>query len=375
MKLGIDAREIQDGVYTGIGRSLYNFIKYFLSQNNDDQLVLFSSKKLRLGPNKRFKNIVIPGNIIILWDQVALPMAINQEQIDIFYSPYYKVPLNAKCIVVRAILDLMYIIYEKYKNNLNFFSESYYKHFGKLYADRSDIILTCSEYSKKDIINIFSVDPEKIKVIPLSVSDIYKTENESGKISAAKAKYGIEGRYIYYIGNFKHHKNVENLIIAFRKILPKFKDLKLVLAGPKTHLYQQYLSLIHVLSIQDSVIFTGKILPEDEPHLLYNGAEVFVFPSLYEGFGIPPIEAMACGTPVISSNLTSLPEVISSAGILVDPFNTDDLAAAISSILSNNSLKDVLIEKGFKLAKKFSQENVSKQYYEFFKKLLRNKDN
>ncbi|MBU4332861.1 MAG: glycosyltransferase family 4 protein, partial [Candidatus Omnitrophica bacterium] len=317
---------------------------------------------------------ILPGNIIFLWDQVALPRAINKEGLDIFYSPYYKVPLNAKCIVVSAILDLMYIIYEKYKNKLNFFSESYYKHFGKLYAERSNIILTCSEYSKKDIIDIFSIDPEKIKIIPLSVSNMYKPENDIEKISNAKAKYGIEGRYIYYIGNFKHHKNVENLIIAFRKLLPKFKDLKLVLAGPKTHLYQQYLSLIKVLSIQNSVIFTGRILPEDEPHLLYNGAEVFVFPSLYEGFGIPPIEAMACGTPVISSNLTSLPEVISSAGILVDPCNTDDLATAISSILSNNSLKGVLIEKGFKRAEKFSQEIISKQYYDFFKKLLKKKD-
>ena len=369
MKLGIDAREIQDGVYTGIGRSLYNFIKYFLSQNNDDQLVLFSSKKLRLGPNKRFKNIVIPGNIIILWDQVALPMAINQEQIDIFYSPYYKVPLNAKCIVVSAILDLMYIIYEKYKNNLNFFSESYYKHFGKLYADRSDIILTCSEYSKKDIINIFSVDPEKIKVIPLSVSDIYKTENESGKISAAKAKYGIEGRYIYYIGNFKHHKNVENLIIAFRKILPKFKDLKLVLAGPKTHLYQQYLSLIHVLSIQDSVIFTGKILPEDEPHLLYNGAEVFVFPSLYEGFGIPVLEAFSCGCPVILSNSSSFPEVAGDAGIYFEPQNKESIFEAISTILNENFDKEYFINKGYAISNSFTWDKTARQTLEIYKKL------
>lgn len=368
MRLGIDAREIQNGVYTGIGRPLANFLEYFASLENDDECVLFSYEYLPVDFGPRVRNVTVKKCATFLWDQISLPEAIRKERIDVFYSPYYKIPLVKPCRMVSAILDLMYLVFEPYSANMSLFAKMYYFTFGKAFAHRSDQILTCSMHSKKDIIRLYGVPADKITVIPLSVGDIYKVEQNFYIVEATKRFWNIKGRYLLYMGNFKLHKNVECIVEAFNYLAAKHPDLHLVLAGPKEHYYETLVKRVDELHLTDRVIFTGKISPEDQPHILYCGAEVFVMPTLYEGFGLPPAEAMACGVPVVSSNTTSVPEVVKDAGLLVDPLDVQAVADAIENILNNPGLRRELVTKGLHYVKEYDAQRISQQTYEFFVK-------
>ena len=196
MRLGIDAREIQNGVYTGIGRPLVNFLQYFSRQTNDDTCVLFSSQRIPFDFGQRITNVVIKEHITIYWDQIILPQAIKKASIDLFYSPYYKIPLNAPCKTVSAILDLMYIFLEEYAKDLGFLRQHYYQTWGKKYAERAFKILTCSLHSKNDIIRFYHVPESKIEVIALSVSHIYHPEGDQNKIIEFKKRFHLPNNYI-----------------------------------------------------------------------------------------------------------------------------------------------------------------------------------
>ncbi|MBI4309968.1 MAG: glycosyltransferase family 4 protein [Candidatus Omnitrophica bacterium] len=371
MRLGIDAREIQDGVYTGIGRPLANFLRYFAALDNDDICVLFSSRKIPVDFGPRVVNVVLEEKFTLAWDQWHLPWAIKKMGIDLFYSPYYKIPLIKFCPTVSAILDLMYLIFEPYQKQLSPLARLYYATLGRLYAHRADKIWTCSVYSKRDIQRVYGVHDSKITVVPLSVSGIYRRETNPGHIEAMRQEWNINGRYILYMGNFKAHKNVENIIHAFAALVPMFPDLKLILAGPKEHTYPRLVKSTQDYHLEDKVLFPGKILEHDQPHLLYSGAEVFVMPSLYEGFGLPPAEAMACQTPVVASNTTSIPEVVRDAGLLVDPNDVSQIAAAIKRILQEEGLAKDLVKKGLEYVKEYDEHKTSQQLYDFFKQTLK----
>ncbi|MBF0571570.1 MAG: glycosyltransferase family 4 protein [Candidatus Omnitrophica bacterium] len=358
MHLGIDAREIQNGVYTGIGRPLANFLEYFSGLNNEDACILFSARKVPIDFGPRIKNVVLSEHITFIWDQWQLPQALKQEEVDLFYSPYYKVPLMKPCPMVSSILDLMYLSFEPYYKKMSPLSKAYYAVFGKLYTDIADKILTCSEYSKRDIQCIYGVQEQKIKVIPLSVGNIYRRELGTPP---------VKGRYVLYVGNFKIHKNVKSIVESFALIANSFPDLNLVLAGPKGHTYKELLGIAQKNGLQERVIFLGKITEADHPQFLYSGAEVFVMPTLYEGFGLPPLEAMACGVPVVASNTTSIPEVVKDAGLLVDPMNPSAIANAIKEVLTNDRLKKEMIAKGLRYSQEYESTKVSAQLYDFLK--------
>ncbi|VAX38253.1 hypothetical protein MNBD_UNCLBAC01-2031 [hydrothermal vent metagenome] len=369
MKLGIDAREIQNGVYTGIGGPLANFLNYFSSFDDKDECILFSSKDIPLDFGKKIRNVVIEEKNTFYWDQFLLPKALEQEAIEIFYSPYYKIPLRSPCLTISAILDLMYFAVDHYRRELSLFKKIYYFTFAKMMAQKANWVLTCSENSKQDIITFYGVDAQKIKVIPLSIDNHYRFDAEEDVLPLVHKKFGIDSLYIFYFGNFKYHKNINRVIKAFKRIIPEFREIKLVLAGPKEHYYLQHQTLVNELSLKDKVMFLGKISDREDARLLYTGAKMFVMPTLYEGFGLPPVEAMACGTPVITSNTSSLPEVMGEAGILVDPYKIDEITTAMRKLLQDKSLCEELGQRGLKQYKNFTEEKIAKQTYAFFKKV------
>jgi glycosyltransferase involved in cell wall biosynthesis len=367
MRLGIDAREIQEGVYTGIGRPLANFLQYFNAQDNEDRCILFSIKEVPIHFGPRISNVIIPGDMTFIWDQWHLPQAIKKAGVDIFYSPYYKIPLLKPCRTISAILDLMYLAYDPYYQTMDPLAKIYYATFGLFYANRADRILTCSQYSKKDIQRIYGVHPEKIVNIPLSVASLYFSPKEDAKIAQFKQKFNISNRYILYTGNFKPHKNIESLIHAFATLALEFKDVNLVLAGPKEHAYSDLLKIIESYQLSNRIIFTGKIMDSDGPQYLYQGAEVFVMPTFYEGFGLPPLEAMACAVPVVASNATSVGEVVGDAAILINPKDISEIANAIRRILTSPTLAQELIQKGLALSQNYKTEKIAQAMYDFFK--------
>lgn len=243
-----------------------------------------------------------------------------------------------------------------------------------LIVNNSKIILTVSEYSKRDIIKFFPfVNEEKIFVTPLAANKSYKPLNKSTCIEYIKNKYSIDSPFLLYIGGFSTRKNVKELIIAFKKIQNSLKkDYKLVLCGSIKDEGMKLQQLCKELLIDDKIIFTG-FIPDDELPLFYNAAELFVYPSLYEGFGLPPLEAMSCATPVITSNLTSIPEVTKDCAILIDPFNKDELASSILNLLNSESLLQEYSQKGYKNSLDFTWRNTAiatlKAYEHVFKNI------
>ncbi len=219
-------------------------------------------------------------------------------------------------------------------------------------AHDMDLIITISEHSKRDVVDLLTVDEGKVRVIPLAAHSQYCTIEDQEEITSVRRKYGIDTRpYILTLATLEPRKNHCRLIEAFHQLRQKHPNLdcRMVLVGAKGWLYEPIFETVRRLGLEEHVLWLNYVPFEDIPALL-NGAEVFVYPSLYEGFGLPPLEAMACGTPVIASNTTSLPEVIGDAGVLVDPTSVEAIAEAIHRVLSDDQLRARLRMAGLKRA-------------------------
>ena len=366
MRLGIDAREIQNGVYTGIGRSLMHFLRYFDEGMHNDHCVLFSSKPLPFRFRDHIECRIVEEAPTLWWDQVLLPIALKRENIEIFYSPYYKLPLAAGCKMVSSILDVMYLKYPPYLEEQSIREKIYYATLGKKYAHRAARIITSSEYSRKDIVDVYGVDPKMITVIPLGVSRCFRPVESRAETEPVRAKYGIRGRYLLYVGNFKFHKNVATLIRAFALVAPAVPDLMLVLAAPKKG-QESLLALASGLNVLERIILTDTITDEEELRLLYAGAEVFILPSLYEGFGIPPVEAMACGVPVICADATCLPETCAGAAVLVEPMQSEAYARVITRIIADADFSNKLKRAGLERVELIREEKFGRRLHDVFR--------
>ena len=370
MKIGVDAREIQEGVVTGIGRSLANFVQYFGENEKTHRLALFSERKIPFDLPRNIEQVVIEPGLTFIWDQYNLPISLSKFNIDLFYSPYYKVPLLSKIPVVNQILDLMYLVFPQYREALGFIGRLYYAIFGKAFAQKSISIITDSEHAKQDIIRLWKIEPEKIKVIPLGVARRYVPVDNKALLNQVNHRLGLPDRYILYLGNFKPHKNVASLVLAFKRIKSMFPEYKLILAGPIDSNGIEIQDLVSREGLRDWVVFTDTIREEDYPEALLSMASLFVFPTLYEGFGLPPLEAMACGTPVITSNLSAVPEVIGDAGVMVNPLDVGELSRAIIDLLENPKKRDLYSKKGIERSRMFSEEKTAGRIYQHIISLL-----
>lgn len=359
MIIGIDGRELERGKITGIGRYLLNFLRYATSFRKDYHFILYGNQFTHFdykSPNLTSK--IILERATITWDQILLPTYLKNDSVDVFLSPYIKAPIFSPCPYITTIHDLLFLSTPDYTRWRYKPYNEVFKIFGRTVSKRASAIIADSEYSKKDIIKIFGVAEKKINVVPLGISNEYKPVKGADSIERIKNIYNIRGRYMFYVGNFKPHKNIKMLIDAFAGINKDFSDIKLVLGGKRDKFVPSLEELSEKLEIRDRVIFTDFIKDEDLP-CLYSGAELFIYPSLYEGFGLPVLEAMACGAPVICSNSTSLPEVVGDSGILINPEDVKSIASAMAKLLIDNVLREDLKRKGLERAKEFTVEKYS----------------
>lgn len=370
MLVGVDAREIQDGVVTGIGRSLANFIRYFEKNEKRHRLILFSEKIIPIDFGGNTRRQIIKSCPTFLWDQWKLPRALKTNAIDLFYSPYYKAPLLTMIPVVNQILDLMFLVFPPYREALGVLGRLYYAIFGKLFAWKSVSIITDSEHAKQDIVRLWHIPPGKIKVIPLGVANHYVPDCDRALLESVKKKLCLPEKYVLYLGNFKPHKNVESLVEAYKEIAGSFSKYKLVLAGPLDRHGLRIKALVLEEGLKDRVLFTDTIREQDHPEALLSMADLFVFPTLYEGFGLPPLEAMACGTPVITSNLAAVPEVIGDAGVMVNPLNVSELNRAITDLLVDTEKREAYSLRGLERSRVFSEERTAGKIYRHIISLL-----
>ncbi len=289
----------------------------------------------------------------LLWYQTKLNHYIDKYNIKVFYSPIPEGIIFPSVKQIITIHDIIPLIYPKYHRRFKY----YYKYLLKIMVKNSSKIITVSENSKKAILETYNLKKENIFIASPSIDKSKFYPRDKTSINETIKKYRLKDKYILYVGVIRIYKNVERLIRAFNKINRKDVDLVIIGKFNKNTLYLK--DLVKDLGIEDNVKFIEFVPDEDLTNLL-SGASLFVLPSLYEGFGIPPLEAMACGTPVVVSKIGSLTEVCGNASYYVNPYDIDDIAKGLNIVLTDEKLREELIKKGFERIKKFSWENTVK---------------
>jgi len=303
-----------------------------------------------------------------LWIQFYLPFFLEANRIDLYFNPRYILPFfRGKTKMVVTIHDMIAFLYPEVWSGISGFR---IRNYTKLSSQRADRIITDSICAKKDIIRILNIPEDKIKVIYCGINQkLFKPIPDLSLQGIVKRKYGIRKKYILTVGPLGIRKNHDGLIDAYN-ILPKYirEDYQLVITGEKNGTYNNLLKKVNKTCLTYDIVFTGFILEEEMP-IVINAASLFIFPSLYEGFGIPLLEAMACGTPLLVSNVSSIPEVVGNAALLFDPYNINEMASVIGRAITDKDLRQKLAQRGFEQIRKYSWENTAKEILGVFEEV------
>lgn len=371
MKIGIDARSINLHSGSGIGTYTKNLIKNLISMNSKDEFdLLWTGLNEEEFTKDNTKLFHISGRYSSFYEKEYIPAIMEHENVNLYHIPQNGIGLSfipgLKTVV--TIHDLIpYVMPETVgKGYLNKFLNE----MPKIISSVSGI-LTVSEHSKKDIMKFFPNFPkDKIYVTPLAANKSFKPLIKERCIKYINKHFDISNPFILYVGGFSKRKNVKNLIDCYKEVKKDLnKPYKLVLLGSITDSGPELKQYVKSINLEDDILFLGYV---DDYYLpiFYNACEAFVYPSLYEGFGLPPLEAMSCKTPVITSNVTSIPEVTGDSAILIDPNSKFELSNALLSLLNNEETKLSYSEKGYKQSLQFSWRLTSEKTYNAYNKIL-----
>jgi glycosyltransferase involved in cell wall biosynthesis len=364
VRIAIDARKLHD---FGIGTYVRNLIRQLARIDQDTEYVLLCRPQDcesigRVGPN--FRAIAEPARAYSVGEQLRIPLSLRRERVDLFHAPHYVLPPLTRCRSIVTIHDCIHLMFPQYLPNR--IAYGYARAALWTAARRSDRVLTVSEASKRDILRYFQVPAQKIEVIYNAIDDRFRREPPDEEVTRVRERYQLDRQYVLYAGNIKPHKNLERLIDAFHRLRQGGMDrLRLLIIGDEISRYPTLRRAVHRYQLHHHVRFLG-FVPDETLAVLYRLAAVFVFPSLYEGFGLPPLEAMASGTPVVTSNVSSLPEVVEDAAVLIDPYDPASIAGGILRALTDEPLRRDLQAKGLARARAFSWEQSVRRIREIY---------
>jgi len=407
MKIGIDIRILAKGTRTGVENYTINLLSRLLPLDKSKKYKLFYNgfKRPKLdypwlkSSNIKIKILRFPNRIFDLFLRFLKFPKIDKvlKGVDVFLSPHFLLtPVSSNVKTIIVFYDLSFVRFPEF---FSFPKLLWHKFvYPKYQAQRANLIVVISQSTKKDLINLYGIDPEKIKVIYPGVDEKFRPiDKKDPNLLRVREKYNLPvggAGFILYFGTIEPRKNILGLIEAFEQIKEEknppllqiqwqgfegmvkkeeksgldFSDLKLVIAGSRGWLCKNVFKKAKESRFSKDIIFTGFIEEEDKPYL-YNLAEAFVYPSFFEGFGLPPLEAMACGMPVVVSNTSSLPEVVGRGAIMVNPYNIDEIGFAIRKILEDKKLKSHLIKEGLKRSKYFNWDKSTQEFLKIFKTL------
>jgi len=379
MKIGIDVGPAFCSFKTGIGHYTYHLINYFLNIAPNNEYVFWYQIPLREKlsipsnvlnqPNVKLIRSRLPARLFALFARYCPKFSFIDAlvKVDIFHATnIVGFPLRMVGKRIITIHDISFLTtpssYTKGTlNRTQLIIRS---------AQDADLIIADSSSTKKDLVKLLKIPEDKIRVILLGVDSFFHPIDNPDLISRIREKYHLRNDYILYVGTLQPRKNLVRLVEAFHKVQQNANiNCQLVLAGGKGWMYKEIFQKVQNLGLEDKVVFTGYV-SEEELLVLMNGASVFTLVSLYEGFGLPALEAMACGTPVIASNTSSLPEVVGDAGISVNPYDVDEIAQAIHEVLVNDRLREEMRVKGLEWAKGFSWEKTAKETLKAYEEVI-----
>ncbi|MGB9911194.1 MAG: glycosyltransferase family 4 protein [Microgenomates group bacterium] len=359
MKIGLVGYEANIKNRVGSNQYVFELLWSLWEEDKENEYVIFlpSSPLSDLPPPKENWRYKI-GGPTRLWNLLGLSKLLLKEKPkpNVIFIPGHYVPIFLPSSLVISIMDLGYLRFPYHFTKPIYWKLKYWTEFS---LKRASHILAISQSTKKDIVNFYKIPPEKITVAYPGVSKNFPQTVSDSKIKKIKEKYKIKNRYILFLSTLKPSKNIEGLLEAFKifKNLKKEKTINLVITGRKGWLFEKIFKKVQELRLEKEVIFTDFVKEEEIPFLM-KGAEVFVLPSFWEGFGIPVLEAMSLGVPVVASNVGSLPEVVNKAGILVNPYKPEEITYGIIKALEN---KEKLIKLGYQQVKKFDWQKTAQK--------------
>lgn len=352
MRVAIDIRKIHD---FGIGTYVRNVVGELARQDADTEYLLISQPSDRdlaaqAGPN--FRAVLDRSRNYSVREQLSVPLLLARERVDVFHAPHYVLPPLVRCPSVVTIHDCIHLMFPQYLPNR--LASAYARALMWNATHRASHVLTVSEASKRDILRYFRIPPERITVAPNALDARIGGPPDDEALARVRERFQLHDPFVLYVGNIKPHKNVDRLIEAFALVRTgPLANVKLLIIGDEISKYPTLRRAVHRLKLHKYVRFLGFV---DDRTLaaLYRLATVFAFPSLYEGFGLPPLEAMASGTPVVTSNVSSLPEVVGDAAIQVNPEDVHAIAHGLRRVLLDESLQAEMRARGLARAAEFS---------------------
>ncbi|TSC53489.1 MAG: Glycosyl transferase group 1 [Parcubacteria group bacterium LiPW_39] len=377
MVIGIDIRVLARGTRTGIEEYTLNLLSRLLSLDKSIKFKLFYNAFNKVGlnydwanlPNVEIKKFNYPNRFV--FDPLAKFLRLPKIDkmlggVDVFFAPHFLLsPVSKDCRRIITFHDLSFEYFPEFLPWRKRFWHAFLN--PRRRALQADKIIAVSGSTKNDLVDLYGLPSEKIKLIYSGVGEEFKKFPISNfQFPNIRKKYGLPEKFILYFGTIEPRKNLLGLIRAYEIFREKYKidDFKLVVAGSRGWLDKEIISAANNSKYHQDIIFTGFVAPSDKIYL-YNLASLFVYPSFFEGFGFPPLEAMSCGVPVICSYTSSFPEVVGEAALMVDPYNFEEIAWAMKEVLTDQNLRDDLISKGIEHIKKFSWDRCARETLEF----------
>jgi glycosyltransferase involved in cell wall biosynthesis len=370
MHIGLNAHLLSlSRTYRGAGINwyIYNLLLNLALVDQENQYTVFlGDRRFPPNPGLTLRTSWLPTThplVRIGWEQLFQPFVLWQEKIELLHSLAFVTPLISPCPSVVTIYDLSFILFPK---GFKYSKRLYLTLLTRLSAQKARRIITISESTKRDTVRLLGVSSEKVDVVYCGVDKAFCPLPER-EVASFRQKRGLPERIILFVGTIEPRKNVARLVEAYSRL--RDGQVKLVIGGARGWLYEEVFAHVEELELTGDVLFPGYIPPDELP-LWYNAAELFVYPSLYEGFGLPPLEAMACGTPVITSNVSSLPEVVGEAGLTVDPMDSEGLAEAMNQVLGDGTLRQSMREQGLARAGHFSWAKAARETVGVYQRAL-----
>jgi glycosyltransferase involved in cell wall biosynthesis len=365
MRIAIDATSVPPQ-RLGAGTYIYNLVRALAQLDTDDRYFVFAKPETfaacpEVGSASRFRLVPVrlPWRLArMAWEQVVLPWQLRRLDVDVLHSPHYTTTaISSGWRRVVTFHDVtFFLLPERYPP----LRRAYFRAASRAGARLADLVLAVSKTVKEDVERHLRLPPERVRAVPLAAAPSFRPLEDPAGIAAVRGKYGLPDRFVLNVGALEPGKNQGTLVRAFHRLTPQDPELGLVIAGPRAWRYERLLRLVDKLGLTDQVRFLDYV-PADDLVALYNLAEVFAFPSLYEGFGLPPLEAMACGLPVVASTAPALREVLDDVALLVNPQDVVALAEAMAAVLGDQALRSRLRESGLRRAALFSWGRTARE--------------
>jgi glycosyltransferase involved in cell wall biosynthesis len=351
--------------FHGVGRYVINLVAALTRVDQQSEFLVLATSKTR-SFFEGFANVEVMGfdgaaPIRVVWEHTVLPLRLRQWGVDVFFGPAHTVPLIRTTRQVVAVLDMSWF---RTGVHHTFVKRLYFRRMIPLSVKRADAVITISEATKRDVADIVNVDAKPIVSTPLGLDEAFK-RSSADEIAAVRVRYGlVESPYVISVGVFEPRKNQEGLIRAFARLVHRSAefDHTLVLAGnvgfgwQNSHVW----NLVEELGVGDRVKVLDA-LPDAELRSVLSGADVFVYPSFYEGFGLPVLEAMACGVPVVTSGVSSMPEVAGDAARYVNPADHVAIAEALECVLRDSDLRAQMVAEGMRRSRTFTWDDCARR--------------